>query len=350
MSGTFVRAHINTWPVFDVIRCCALLWLGHGYRIQTIRLSRLRVDMSHYATFFELIGHSIGAGRGGSLGLTATAPAPPRDAGANAANADGLRMTRTLEAALMMLDGKAAIVTGAARGVAKGVAIAFAKAGARVFIVDREEALGRETESEFRVLGAEAHFLAFDLTRRDELGQIVEAAAARFGRLDVLVNAAQASRQLPLVQTSNADMEVAFDTGFWPTFVLMRAAYPHLVKARGSVINFASGAAFDAIPTQGSYSAAKEAIRAISKVAAGEWGPEGVRVNVICPFANSPGVQAWGQHAPADYEAQLAKVSLRRIGDCERDIGAAAVFLASDAAGYVTGQTLMVDGGQTKAF
>jgi len=254
------------------------------------------------------------------------------------------------ETGIMPLQGKAAIVTGAARGVAKGVATAFAKAGAGLLVVDREAELGQGTVEALRALGAEADFLPFDLTRRDDLETIVEAAVSRFGRLDVLVNAAQASRQLPLAETSNADMELAFDTGFWPTFVLMRAAFPRLSQARGAVINFASGAAFDAIPTQGSYSAAKEAIRAISKIAASEWGPEGVRVNVICPFANSPGVQAWAEYAPADYAAQLAKVSLRRIGDCEADIGAAAVFLASDAAAYITGQTLMVDGGQTKAF
>ena len=250
----------------------------------------------------------------------------------------------------MQLTGKAAIVTGGARGVAKGVAIAFAKAGAKVLIVDREEALGRGTEAELRALGADASFMPFDLSRHKEAHTIVDSAVSRFGRLDILVNAAQASRQAPLAATSDEDMQLAFDTGFWPTFVLMRAAYPHLVKTCGSVINFATGAAFDAIPTQGSYVAAKEAIRAISKVAASEWGPDGVRVNLICPFANSPGVQAWADHAPADYAAQLAKVSLRRVGDCETDIGAAAVFLASDAAAYITGHTLMVDGGQTKAF
>jgi NAD(P)-dependent dehydrogenase (short-subunit alcohol dehydrogenase family) len=250
----------------------------------------------------------------------------------------------------MRLDGKAAIVTGAARGVAKGVATAFVKAGAKVLIVDREEQLGRETEAELQALGGEVAFRPADLSRHDELEQIVDAAVARFGQLDILVNAAQASRQLPVAETSNDDMRVAFDTGFWPTFVLMRAAYPHLVRTRGCVINFGSGAAFDALPTQGSYAAAKEAIRAVSRIAANEWGPKGVRVNIICPFANSPGVQAWAEQAPADYQSQLAKVPLRRIGDCETDIGAAAVFLASESAGYITGQTLMVDGGQTKAF
>jgi NAD(P)-dependent dehydrogenase (short-subunit alcohol dehydrogenase family) len=250
----------------------------------------------------------------------------------------------------MTLNGKTAVITGGARGVAKGVALAFVKAGAQVFIVDREEALGRETEAELRALGGEAAFLAIDLARHDELDGVIEAAVGRFGKLDILVNAAQAAQLLPIAETSNEAMRLPFDTGFWPTFVLMRAAYPHLVRTRGNVINFGSGAAFDALPTQGAYAAAKEAIRTISKIAAVEWGPQGVRVNIMCPFANSPGVQAWAEYAPDDYQSQLSKVPLRRIGDCETDIGAAAVFLASDAASYITGHTLMVDGGQTKTI
>jgi NAD(P)-dependent dehydrogenase (short-subunit alcohol dehydrogenase family) len=248
------------------------------------------------------------------------------------------------------LDGKGAIVTGGARGVAKGVATAFVKAGAKVLIVDREVELGRGTEAELTALGGDAAFMPVDLADRAALPSIVTSALERFGKLDILVNAAQASRQLPLAETTDEAMEISFDTGFWPTFILMRTAYPHLMAAKGCVINFATGAAFDAIPTQGSYVAAKEAIRAISRVAASEWGPEGVRVNIICPFANSPGVQAWKEWAPDDYATQIGKISLRRIGDCEKDIGSAAVFLASDAAAYITGQTLMVDGGQTKAF
>jgi len=248
------------------------------------------------------------------------------------------------------LAGKAAIVTGGARGVGKGIATAFAKAGARVLIVDRNADLGSATEAELRAGGLQVVFLPFDLTRHHDLHQVVDAALDHFGRLDSLVNVAQAAQLVPIAHLTDDAMRLPFDTGFWPTLHLMRAAYPHLAHTRGSVINFGTGAAFDAIPAHAPYAAAKEAIRAVSKVAASEWGPDGIRVNVICPFANSPGVEAWAQAAPADYEAQLQKVSLRRIGDCEKDIGAAAVFLASDAAAYVTGQTLMVDGGQSKAF
>lgn len=248
------------------------------------------------------------------------------------------------------LDGKVAIVTGGARGIGKGVATAFVKAGAKILFVDREADLGRETEAELKAIGGDIAFLALDLADRAALPSIVETALVTFGKLDILANVAQASKQLLLAETPDEAMDLSFDTGFWPTFVLMRSAYPHLVKTKGSVINFATGAAMDAIATQGSYCAAKEAIRAISKVAASEWGEHGVRVNIICPFANSPGVMAWKECAPDDYATQIGKVSLRRIGDCEKDIGSAAVFLASDAAGYITGQTLMVDGGQTKAF
>ena len=249
----------------------------------------------------------------------------------------------------MQLAGKVAIVTGGARGVAKGVATAFVKAGAKVLIVDREADLGAETQAELSAFG-EVAFMQVDLMDRAALPGIVDEAVRRFGRLDTLVNAAQASRQAPLIDTTPEDVELAFGTGFWATFLLMQAAYPHLVESKGSVINFGSGAGMDGMATQASYGAAKEAIRSMSKVAATEWGPQGVRINVICPFANSPGVEQWKQHFPEAYASQIGKVPLRRIGDCEKDIGAVAVFLASESAAYMTGQTLMVDGGQVKSF
>lgn len=249
----------------------------------------------------------------------------------------------------MLLHNKATIVTGAARGVAKGVATAFVKAGASVLIVDREVELGKATAAELSAFGP-VHFMAVDLADRDALPGIVDEAVRLFGKLDTLVNAAQASAQLPLIDTSIEAMNIAFETGFWPTFLLMKAAYPHLVETQGSVINFGSGAGIQGMPTQASYGAAKEAIRSLSKTAAIEWGEHGVRVNVICPFALSPGVEQWRQHFPAAYEAQIGKVPLRRIGDPEMDIGGAAVFLASSLSAYVTGQTLMADGGQLRTF
>eukprot|EP01037_Dinobryon_pediforme_P008104 gene8104-8185_t len=249
----------------------------------------------------------------------------------------------------MLLKDTCAIVTGGARGVAKGVATAFVKAGASVVIVDREAELGEATAAELGALGP-VHFIKAELADRAALPGIVDETVRRFGRLDTLVNAAQASAQLMLMDTTPEAMAIAFDTGFWPTFLLMQAAYPHLVKTGGSVINFGSGAGIQGMPTQASYGAAKEAIRSLSKTAAIEWGPEGVRVNVICPFALSPGVEAWREKFPKAYAGQIAGVPLRRIGDPEEDIGGAAVFLASSLSRYMTGQTLMVDGGQLRTF
>ncbi len=113
----------------------------------------------------------------------------------------------------MTLEGKTAIVTGGARGIGKGVAAAFVKAGARVLIVDREAALGREAEIELSAGGGGAAFMAFDLSRHADLDQIVAAAIARFGRLDILVNVAQAAELAPIVDLSERAMRLPFDTG-----------------------------------------------------------------------------------------------------------------------------------------
>lgn len=247
-----------------------------------------------------------------------------------------------------ILKDRATIVTGAGRGVAKGVATAFAKAGASVLIVDRDADTGEATAAELRALGANVLFLQVDLADRAALPGIIDLAVKSFGKLDVLVNGAQASQQLMFNDTTVEAMDFAFATGFWPTFLLMQAAYPHLAATKGNVINFASGAGIQGQVTQASYGAAKEAIRAISKVASNEWGSAGIRVNVVCPFANSPGVEQWKQHFPDAFAEVLSKVPLGRVGDCEKDIGEAVVFLASHHARYITGQTIMIDGGQIK--
>jgi NAD(P)-dependent dehydrogenase (short-subunit alcohol dehydrogenase family) len=132
--------------------------------------------------------------------------------------------------------------------------------------------------------------------------------------------------------------------------MLMKAAHPHLKKSGGNIVNFGSGALLSGVRDQGSYAAAKEAIRGLTKIAATEWGPDGIRVNLVCPFALSPGVALWKQYDPAGFELGLSRIPLGRAGDCETDIGEAVVFLASDSARYITGHTLMVDGGQTKVF
>ncbi|MCJ8009263.1 SDR family NAD(P)-dependent oxidoreductase [Lederbergia wuyishanensis] len=246
------------------------------------------------------------------------------------------------------LQNKIAIITGGASGIGKGMAKAFVKEGAIVAIVDLNEEVGKETIRELQEYQPESIFIQADLSDRDRLSSIIEKVIEKFGKLDILVNNAHASKNKPFEETTQADMDLSFNTGFYPTFYLMQAALPHLKETKGKIINFASGAGINGDANQASYAAAKEAIRAISRVAANEFGRFGINVNLISPIANSPGIQNWAQEHPDHYEAMLSRIPLGRLGELESDIGRVAVFLASEDSNYITGQTIMVDGGAIK--
>ncbi|MEC0174858.1 SDR family oxidoreductase [Paenibacillus favisporus] len=247
----------------------------------------------------------------------------------------------------MKLQGKVGIITGSASGIGKGMALAMAKEGAHIAIVDVNEAKGKETLAEINQY-TEGMLFIKDISKQESAHEIVADVVKRFGKLDILVNNAHVSRQAPFMETTQELFDLSFGTGFYPTVHFMQAAYPELKKTKGKVINFASGAGIDGQVTQTSYAAAKEAIRGVSRVAANEWGPDGINVNLISPIALTPGVEQWRENAPALYEAMLNKIPLRRLGDPEQDIGRVAVFLASSDADYITGQTFMVDGGSIK--
>lgn len=245
----------------------------------------------------------------------------------------------------MKLKDKAIIITGGAGGIGSGMAKAMAKEGAKVAIVDLNEEQGNAVLSELQEISPDSMFIKADLTEREKLHEIVDAVVEKYGKLDVLVNNAHASRQVNFEDTTQEDMDFSFNTGFYPTFYLMQSAFPHLKESKGSIINFASGAGLEGQKTQTAYAAAKEAIRAISKVAANEWGEHGINVNIISPIAMTPGVEAWSKEHPETFEAIVSKVPMKRWGDPENDIGPIAVFLASEDSNYMTGQTLMADGG-----
>lgn len=244
----------------------------------------------------------------------------------------------------MRLKNRVGIITGAASGIGKGIALAMAKEGAHLAIVDVNEEMGEQTLREINEY-TEGMLIIKDISKQENAQKIVDEVIERFGKLDILVNNAHVTKQASFIETTEEMFDLSFGTGFYPTFHFMKAAYPALKKSKGKVINFASGAGLRGQPTQTSYAAAKEAIRAISRVAANEWGPEGINVNLISPIALTPGVETWREHQPDMYEAMLEGIPLRRLGDPEQDIGKTAVFLASDDANYITGQTFMVDGG-----
>lgn len=243
------------------------------------------------------------------------------------------------------LEGKVVIITGGAGGIGSGMATAMAKEGAIIAIVDLNEEAGEKTVAELQTISPKSTFIQANLMDHQNLGKIVEKVIDQYGKLDVLVNNAHASKQMTIEDATQADLDLSFGTGFYPTFYLMQAALPYLKETKGNVINFASGAGLAGHETQGVYAAAKEAIRGLSRVAANEWGRFGINVNIISPIANTPGVEAWAKAQPEYYEAVRSKIPLGRFGDIEQDIGRVAVFLASEDSQYITGQTIMVDGG-----
>jgi 2-hydroxycyclohexanecarboxyl-CoA dehydrogenase len=244
-----------------------------------------------------------------------------------------------------VLDDKTAIVTGAGQGVGRGIALALAKAGASVAISGRTLAKCERTVAEIEAAGGRAMAFACDVSDRDQVEQMVAATVEAFGQLDCLVNNAHTSRPLTLIEdTTVADLDMAFQ-GFHGMFHCMQASLPHLKQSHGAVINLGSVAGIRGDAGFSAYAAAKEAVRAFSRSAAREWGEYGIRVNVICPFSDSPGLDYMIRKNPEFVKTLTAETALGRYGSSENDVGQMAVFLASEAGNFITGQTINVDGG-----
>ncbi|MDG4667039.1 SDR family NAD(P)-dependent oxidoreductase [Mycobacterium sp. 236(2023)] len=246
-----------------------------------------------------------------------------------------------------LLDGRVVIVTGAARGVGKGIASALTERGASVLLVDRDEATLTETTETLRASGRAVTALVIDLRERDCARRIVDTAIATYGSVHGLVNNAIATNEpKPFQDITRDDYDLVFDVGPRATFELMQAIYPVFVdNGGGSIVNLGSGSGTVGLPKFGAYAAAKEAIRGMSKVAALEWGRIGIRVNVVCPYAETESIRTWREWDPKTYERTVRGVPMGRLGDVTTDIGPAVAFLLSDEAAFVTAQTIMLDGG-----
>jgi NAD(P)-dependent dehydrogenase (short-subunit alcohol dehydrogenase family) len=242
--------------------------------------------------------------------------------------------------------GHVAIVTGAAQGVGKGVAAALLERGAAVLLVDIQDEVLHATTAELKALGR-AEMLVADLRDPSNAQRIAAAAVQHFGTVHGLVNNAIATNEpKAFVDISTEDLALGYDVGPRATFLLMQAVHPLMVEAGGgSIVNLGSGTGTGGEPKWGGYAAAKEGIRGLSKVAALEWGRDNIRVNVICPFAESDGVKFWKSFAPKEYEKAVGRVPMKRIGDVLTDVGALVAFLLGSDATFITGQTIHVDGG-----
>jgi NAD(P)-dependent dehydrogenase (short-subunit alcohol dehydrogenase family) len=246
------------------------------------------------------------------------------------------------------LDDKIALVTGAGRGVGRGVALALAEEGASLGLIDIDGETVKETAELVEKRGTRAVSMQGDVAKRAECRAAIEQTAAAFGGLDILVNNAAwtPTPGLRLLEFDDETFGRVLDTNLWSTFFCMQMAHPYFIaRGGGAIINFASGSGTIGNEGQGAYAAAKEGIRGLSRTASREWGPDGIRVNIVCPFANSPGMLDWAALDPEGHAAAIQQIPLRRVGDCQDDIGRVCVFLAGEDSSYVTGQTMFVDGG-----
>jgi NAD(P)-dependent dehydrogenase (short-subunit alcohol dehydrogenase family) len=245
-----------------------------------------------------------------------------------------------------VLEGKTAIVTGAGQGVGEGVALALAAEGAHVIAAGRTLSKVERTSATIVERGGAATAVECDVTDPDQVDACVRRALDATGSIDILVNNAQVPPLGPLVDLSEELFDMGWRSGPLATFRFMRACHPHL-KGGGVIVNMGSGSAIRPDLTAfGGYGASKEAIRTLSRAAACEWGRDGIRVNVVLPLALSPGMAGFLEEHPEALDGVLGAIPLGFIGDARRDVGPAVVWLCSDAARYVTGASITVDGGQ----
>ena len=258
------------------------------------------------------------------------------------------------------LTGKTVIITGGGRAVLQdgscgsigyGIATAYAKEGANIVITGRNvkklEEAKAELEEKFgiKVLPVQADVSA-GTDNETTVANVVKQAIETFGRIDVLINNAQASASgVTLADHTTEQFDLAVYSGLYAAFYYMKACYPYLNETKGSVINFASGAGLFGNFGQCAYAAAKEGIRGLTRVAATEWGPDGINVNVVCPLAWTAQLENFEKAYPEAFKANVKMPPMGHYGNVETEIGRVCVQLASPDFKFMTGETLTLEGG-----
>ena len=246
-------------------------------------------------------------------------------------------------------DGKVAIITGGGKGggIGYGLSTAFAKEGCNLVITGRNLKKLTDAQEELeRLYGIKVLYCQADGGVEEEVAGVIKAAVDEFGRIDFVINNAQNSASgVMLADHTKEQFDQAIYSGLYAVFFYMKHAYPYLKETNGSVVNFASGAGLFGRTAQSSYAAAKEGIRGLTRVAATEWGPDGINCNIICPLVMTDQLAAWKEAYPEAYQQTIQGIPAGRFGDPESDIGRTAVFLCSEDASYISGETITMQGG-----
>ena len=261
---------------------------------------------------------------------------------------------------MSFLKGKTAIITGAGKAVLTngecgsigyGIATAYAKEGCNLVLTGRnlqklEDAkLDLEAKYGIKVVIVQADVNA-GADNESVVNSVVKAAIDAFGRIDVLINNAQASASGVTIENHTTEQfNLAMYSGLYATFYYMKACYPYLKETKGSVINFASGAGLFGNFGQCSYAAAKEGIRGLTRVAATEWGKDGINVNVVCPLAWTAQLEQFKMAYPDAFDKNVHMPPMGHFGDSEKEIGRVCVQLANPDFKYMTGETITLEGG-----
>ena len=246
------------------------------------------------------------------------------------------------------LTGQVALVTGAARGLGRAISLALADAGADVALGLRAEGTADDLVKEIEAMGRRAFALPMDVTDLPQIAPAVDAVVDRFGRLDILVNNAGLGPANPAEDVTEADFDLTIDVNLKGLFFTSQAAGRVMIRqGSGRIVNLSSQAGFVALPTEAIYCASKAAVSHLTKCLAVEWGRHGITVNAVAPtFIRTDGTAA--DLADPTFEADVREriAGLHRIGE-PMDVAGGVVFLASPAAGLITGTTLLIDGGWT---
>jgi NAD(P)-dependent dehydrogenase (short-subunit alcohol dehydrogenase family) len=248
----------------------------------------------------------------------------------------------------MNLRDRVAVVTGSGSGIGRASALEFARAGARVVVVDINGGSARETVAQIQSAGGTAIAVETDVANPDSVQRLVAETVRAFGRVDVLMNnaAIQVNKTVEDTTVEEWNREMAVNVG--GIFLCCKYFFPHLRKTKGTIVNMSSVNGFFTEPMCAGYCATKAAIIGLTKAMAIDHGKDGIRVNCICPGYIDAGLAEGYFEAQPDPQAARAAAgklhSLWRIGRPE-EVGRAAVFLASDEASFITGAALTVDGG-----